>query len=78
MNDPRSRTRLVIGDLEIEAIERVAVRVWNVCGGIVGAALKEPIAVVVRSPAGTRRIDLESLDRSWVADDREDHLAPTT
>ena len=63
MNDPRSTTRLIIGDVEIEAIERIVVRVENVCGGVVGVALKEPIAVVVRSPAGTRRVDLESLDR---------------
>ena len=63
MNDPRSGTRLIIGDVEIEVIERIVVRVENVCGGGVGVALKEPIAVVVRSPAGTRRVDLESRDR---------------
>jgi hypothetical protein len=63
MSDLSSSKPLTIGNLEIEVIERVVVRVENVCGGIVGIALKEPIAVVVGSPAGTWRVDLESLDR---------------
>lgn len=67
MSNPRSGKP--VSDLEIEPIERVVVRVENVCGGIVGIALKEPIAVVVRSPAGTWKVDLESLDRAGVRDD---------
>ena len=40
-------------------IARVVVRVEHVCGVIVGVALKVPIAVVVRSPAGTWEVDLD-------------------
>jgi hypothetical protein len=60
-DEPRSSKPLTIGNTEIKVIERVVVRVENVCGGIVGVALKEPIAVVVESPAGTWRVDLSEL-----------------
>jgi hypothetical protein len=33
------------------------VRVERVCGAIVGIALKEPTGVVVRTPAGTWKVD---------------------
>jgi hypothetical protein len=62
MTAPRSGPTITVGDLEIEAVEKVVVRVEKVCGGIVGAALKEPVAVIVRSPAGTWRVDLEHLE----------------
>ena len=64
MSGPRSSKRFTIGDSEIEVIERVVVRVENVGGAIVGVALKEPTAVIVGSPAGTWRVDLEGLDHS--------------
>ena len=61
MSDLRSDTRVTVtvGDLEIESTERIVVRVERVCGGIVGLALKHPVSIVVRSPAGTWRLDLQ-------------------
>ena len=50
MSEPRSGKPVTVGDLEIEPIERVVVRVENVCGVIVVVALKEPVAVILRSP----------------------------
>jgi hypothetical protein len=62
MNDLRCDTRVTVsaGELEIEAIERIVVRVERICDGIVGLALKQPVSIVVRSPAGTWRLDLPS------------------
>ena len=60
MTDQRSTELVTVGDVQIEVIARVVVRVEPVCGAIVGVALKVPIAVVVRSPAGTWQVDLES------------------
>ncbi len=59
MSDLRSGPRITVGDLEIELIEKVVVRVDTVGGGISGVALKEPVAIIVRSPEGTRRLDLD-------------------
>lgn len=58
MSDCRSGQPRLVGDLEIEPIERIFVRVEKVLGGIAGVALKEPIAVMIRSPRGTWRVDL--------------------
>jgi hypothetical protein len=62
MSDRRSGQPVTIGDIEIEPIERVIIRLDRVGGGIVGMALKEPIALVFRSPAGTWRVDLDRLE----------------
>ena len=59
MTDQRSSEQVTVGDVQIEVITRVVVRVECVCGVIVGVALKVPIAVVVRSPAGTWEVDVE-------------------
>jgi hypothetical protein len=59
MSELRFGPRVTVGDLEIELIEKVVVSVDHVGGGILGVALKEPVAIVVRSPAGTWRVDLE-------------------
>ena len=67
MTDRRSGALLRFGDVEIEAIERVDVRVESVPGGIVGIALKEPVAVIIRTPAGEWRVDLAAT----VAEKRE-------
>ncbi len=64
VTNSRAGATLTIGDLEIETIERVVVRVEDVWGGIVGVASKEPVAVIIRSPTGTQRMDLEHLDGS--------------
>ena len=61
--------KITIGDLEIETIDKVVVRVEDVWGGIVGVASKEPVAVIIRSPAGTRRVDLEQMDGSAAMND---------
>ena len=53
---------IAIGDIEIQTIDRVVIRVDEVVGTIVGIAVKEPIAVIVRSPTGTWRLDLEGLE----------------
>jgi hypothetical protein len=71
MKSQRSGRPVTVGDLEIEPIERVVVHLEHVWGGIIGIALKEPIAVVIRTPTRTWRVDLE-LDstlgqaRTWV------------
>ena len=62
MSEPRSGTPVTVGDLEIEPIERSVVRVEHVCGVIVVVAVKEPVAVILRSPRGTWRVDLASLE----------------
>ena len=64
MSDLRSdaRVTVTVGDLEIESTERTVVRVERVCGGIVGLAFKRPVSIVVRSPTGTWRLDLQSED----------------
>lgn len=62
MSELRSGTPVTVGDLEIEPIERAVVRVERVCGVFVVVALKEPVAVILRSPRGTWRVDLASLD----------------
>jgi len=62
MNEPRSVTPVTVGDIEIEPIEKTIVRVENVCGVTVVVAVKEPVAVVLRSPRGTWRVDLASLE----------------
>ena len=58
INDCRPGQPRVVGDVEIEPIERIVVRVEAAFGGIAGVAFKEPIAVVIRTPAGTWRVDL--------------------
>jgi hypothetical protein len=71
MSEPRPGTPVTVGDIEIEPIEREVVRVENACGMFVVVALKEPVAVVFRSPRGTWRVDLQSLDRAGTSDDQE-------
>jgi hypothetical protein len=73
MTDHRRGQPIVIGNLEIEPIERVVVRAERIGTTIVGLARKEPVAVIVRSPNGTWRIDLDKRD--W-PDAPEDHHAP--
>jgi hypothetical protein len=68
MSRQRVGMAVTVGDLVIEPIEQIAVRVEQVGSGIVGLAIKRPVAVIVRSPAGTFRLDLdgdESADHSW-------------
>jgi len=64
MTEKRSETRTIVttGGLEIETIESTVVRVERVCGGIVGLAVKQPVSIIVRSPAGTLRLDLQPAD----------------
>ena len=60
MSELRSDSRVTVtaGGAEIEVIERVVVRVERVGDGIAGLALKQPVSIVVRSPAGTWRLNL--------------------
>ena len=51
---------VTVGDLEIEPIERSVARVEYVGGIIIGVASKEPVAIVIRSPAGSWRIDVDT------------------
>ena len=64
MTERRSETRVTVttSGLEIETIESIVVRVERVGDGIVGLAVKQPISIVVRSPAGTLTLDLQSED----------------
>jgi hypothetical protein len=59
--DRRRRMAVAVGDLVIESTERILVRVDRVGSAIVGLAQKRPISVVVRSPTGVFRFDLEAL-----------------
>ena len=61
MNVERVGKSVTVGDVEIEPIERVVARVEIVGGNIIGVALKVPVAVVVRSPARTWRVDFEDM-----------------
>ena len=72
MSEPRSGTPVTVGDLEIEPIERSVVRVENVCGVIVVVAVKEPVAVVLRSPRGTWRVDVATLESCLSCDGARD------
>jgi hypothetical protein len=58
-NDQRSTESVTVGDVQIEVTTKVVMRVERVHGALVGVAMKAPIAVVVRSPAGTWEIELE-------------------
>lgn len=62
----RTSSSFVVGDLEFETVERTAVRVEPAWGGVAGGALKEPVALVIRSPGGEWQVDLEQLDRPFV------------
>ena len=64
MTEIRSETRVTTttSGLEIETIESIVVRVERVCDGIVGLVVKQPKSIVVRSPAGTLRLDLRAED----------------
>lgn len=52
----------MVGDLMIEPVEQIVVRVEQVGSLVAGLALKWPVSVVVRSPAGTFELDLEGAD----------------
>ena len=70
MSDCRPGQSRIVGDIDIEPIERLVVRVEQALGGVAGVAFKEPIAVVIRSPAGTWRVELAShVDRGSEPDD---------
>lgn len=62
MSEHLAGASIAIGGIEIQTIDRVVIRVEEVVGTIVGVAVKEPIAVIVRSPTGTWRLDLEGPD----------------
>jgi hypothetical protein len=66
MSDHRAVKSITVGDLVIEPIDKTVVHVEQVGRGIVGLALKRPLSIIVRSPAGTFRFDLE--DRDFTAD----------
>jgi hypothetical protein len=59
---------VTIGDVVIEPVEQVVVRVDQVGPAIVGLALKRPVSVIVRSPAGTFRLDLDGIDSTGDGD----------
>jgi hypothetical protein len=59
----RSGPVVTVGEIQIEPIENVVVQVQNVAGAIVGMALKTPVAVVIHTPAGSWRVDLEDVRR---------------
>jgi hypothetical protein len=60
--DRRHGAAVAVGDVVIEPIERIVVRVEQLGSGIVGLALKEPSSVVVRSLTGIFRFDLEDTE----------------
>ena len=64
MIELRAGTPVTVGDLEIEPIERIVIRVETVGGVIVGIARKQPVAIIIRSPMGTWSVDIESREES--------------
>ncbi|HXW06707.1 MAG TPA: hypothetical protein VD833_15835 [Vicinamibacterales bacterium] len=60
MSGERAGRPVTVGDVVIEPIERLVVSVENIGGAIVGIALKEPVAVIIRTPGGAWRVDLET------------------
>jgi hypothetical protein len=60
MTDRRRGVPVAVGDIVIEPTEMIVVRVERVGSAIVGWALKQPTSVVVRSPTGIFRFDLEA------------------
>jgi hypothetical protein len=64
MISERVEEAILVDGVEIEAMVRVVARVERVSGTIVGWALKEPVAIVVRSATGTWRVPVD--DRSEV------------
>jgi hypothetical protein len=59
----RTGPPVTIGDVVLEPIERVLIRIERLGPAVVGFALKEPVAVVVRSSAGSWRIELDRPGR---------------
>jgi hypothetical protein len=59
MSLPRPSERVTVGDVDIEASDRMHVHVEQVSGQIVGMAWKAPASVTVRTPSGTWRVSLE-------------------
>jgi hypothetical protein len=58
-NDQRWTEHVTVGEVQIEVTTKVVMRLERVHGALVGVALKAPVAVVVRSPAGTWEFELE-------------------
>lgn len=61
MTETHPGRRVTIGDLVIEPVERTVIRVERLGDSIVGMARKEPVSVVIRSPAGTWTVELEGF-----------------
>jgi hypothetical protein len=55
----RTGLPVTIGDVVVEPIERVLIHIERLGSAVVGFALKEPVAIVVRSSAGSWRIELD-------------------
>ena len=63
----RAGKSVTLGEVEIEPIEHVVVRVEHVSGMIIGVASKVPVAVVIRSPGRTWRVDFDDGSQSIFA-----------
>jgi hypothetical protein len=59
MTDRRRGVPVTVGDIVIEPTEMIVAGVEQVGSVVVGWALKQPAFVVVRSPTGIFRFDLE-------------------
>jgi hypothetical protein len=64
LSDRHRGTPVTVGDLVIEPVERIVLRVERIGTGVVGLALKQPTSVVVRSPSGTFSFDLDEKECS--------------
>jgi hypothetical protein len=64
----RSGPTVTVNDTVIDPVEQVVIDLEQMGSRIVGMGIKRPIAVVVRSPAGTFTFELED-SRTAAADD---------
>jgi len=62
MTDERRANAVTIGDLVIERVEQVVLRVDRIGQAITGFAHKRPISVVVSRAGRTFRFDLDRTD----------------
>ena len=58
----RAHESIVVGGREILIVESISCAAASIDGRLTGTALREPVAIVVRSPEGDRAFDLEGRE----------------
>jgi hypothetical protein len=62
MRSLRLGARVTVGDVELIPVETVTARADLIDGFLVATAAREPVAIVVRSGAGWRSLDLDGQE----------------